>query len=230
MKKTIKILLLIVFLVGAFSVYYFDFFNFFNKKLNNSITINNNQENADAIKIIAVGDSLTAGYGLNLNESYPMQLEKKLQENYYNVEVINAGISGETTAGLLDRVEFIKSNNPGMILITIGGNDALRNLPLESTEENILAIIQSFKELVPANKIFLMEIKAPLNRGIAYANQFNSIYEKISKQEKINLVPFVTSEVFLDSSLMLEDRIHPNQKGYELIIDKYIYKAVKNEI
>lgn len=219
-----------MFLAGAFSVYYFDFFNLFNKKLNNSATVNNNQESSDAIKIIAVGDSLTAGYGLNLNESYPMQLERKLQENSFNVEVINAGISGETTAGLLDRVDFIKSNAPGMILITIGGNDALRNLPLESTEENILAIIQSFKELVPANKIFLMEIKAPLNRGIAYANQFNSIYEKISKQENINLVPFVTSEVFLDSTLMLEDRIHPNQKGYELIIEKYIYKAVKNKI
>ncbi len=230
MKKIIKIFLLIVFLAGAFSVYYFDFFNLFNKKLNNSSTINNNQESADAIKIIAVGDSLTAGYGLNLNESYPMQLEKKLQENSYNVEVINAGISGETTAGLLDRVDFIKSNDPEMILITIGGNDALRNLPIEDTEENILAIIKSFKELVPANKIFLMEIKAPFNRGIAYANQFNSIYEKISKQEKINLVPFVTSEVFLDSTLMLQDRIHPNKKGYELIIEKYIYKAVKNEI
>lgn len=230
MKKTIKILLLIVFLIGAFSVYYFDFFNLFGKELNNSAVVNENQESSDAIKIIAVGDSLTAGYGLNLNESYPMQLEKKLQENSYNVEIINAGISGETTAGLLDRVEFIKSNNPEMILITIGGNDALRNLPIEDTEGNILAIIQSFKDSVPANKIFLMEIKAPLNRGVAYANRFNSIYEKISKQEKINLVSFVTSEVFLDSTLMLEDRIHPNQKGYEFIIDKYIYEKVVDEL
>lgn len=230
MKKTIKILLLIIFFAFAFSVYYFDFFNLFKTEVNNSTISNDQQEEINIIKIIAVGDSLTAGYGVNLNESYPIQLEKKLQENSFNVEVINAGISGETTAGLLDRVEFIKSNTPDMILITIGGNDALRNLPIESTEENILAIIKSFKEIVPANKIFLMEIKAPLNRGIAYANQFNLIYEKVAKQEKINLVPFVTSEVFLDSSLMLEDRIHPNQKGYQLIIDKYIYKIVSREL
>lgn len=118
------------------------------------------------VKVIAVGDSLTAGYGLNLDDSYPNQLEKKLLENNYNVQIINAGVSGETTAGLLERIDFIKNQKPEIILITIGGNDALRALPVTETEKNILTIVKSFKEVLPANKIFLMQIQAPANLGI----------------------------------------------------------------
>lgn len=228
MKKTIKILFFVLGLLILFFANYYFFFIKERKPAENVNITNNNIENAK--KIIAVGDSLTAGYGLPLSESYPAQLEKKLTENKYNVKVINAGISGETTAGLLERVEFIKSNNPYMILITIGGNDALRNLPIENTEANIFSIIKSFKEILPAERIFLMKMKSPLNAGLLYASKFNEMYEKVAKQEGINLVPFLETEVFLNSNLMLEDRIHPNADGYKFLIDKYIYKAVARSL
>lgn len=226
MKKIIKIIFIALAICGLFWVGYTWYFKDTNTPQNMSLS-----EKTDAsIKIIAAGDSLTAGYGLPLSESYPMQLENKLRENGFDVEVINAGISGETTAGLLERVEFIKNQNPDMVLITIGGNDALRALPVANTEENIRGIVQSFKQILPAEKIFLMHTRSPLNAGIVYANTFNTIYEKITKEEKINLVPFVETEVFLNNSLMLDDRIHPNKAGYAFLIDEYIYKAVAKKL
>lgn len=229
MKKTISLIFLVL-LIGGASYYFGLFDNFKNENQPTDTSPQNNENKGEAFKIIAVGDSLTAGYGLSLTDSYPMQLEARLKAEGYEVEMINAGISGETTAGLLERVEFIKSNNPDMVLITIGGNDALRNLPVDKTEENITKIIQNLKEILPADKIFLMSAQAPLNLGLAYVNKFNSIYENVEEKEGINLVPFVVSEVFLDSSLMQDDRIHPNEAGYSRLIDKYIYKAVVKEL
>jgi acyl-CoA thioesterase-1 len=182
--------------------------------------------NEEKVKIVAMGDSLTAGYDLNLDESYPKQLEKKLLENNFNVQIINVGISGETTAGLFERIEFIKKQNPEIILITIGGNDALRALPVTETEKNILKIVQSLKEVVDKEKIFLMQIQAPANLGIAYTRQFNSLYQNIVSREKINLVPFVVPEVFTNSNLMQNDGIHPNAEGYKYLIDNFIFKEV----
>ena len=178
------------------------------------------------VKIIAIGDSLTAGYGLTLDESYPKQLKKKLLENNYNVEIINAGVSGETTAGLLERVDFIKKQNPEIILITIGGNDALRALPVSESEKNILKIIQEFKKTISPEKIFLLQIQAPENLGSNYVSKFNSMYGKIAKDEKIKLLPFVDPVIFTNEKLMQNDGIHPNADGYQVLIDKYIYSQV----
>ncbi len=229
MKKTISLIFIPLFILG-FGAYYFGVFDNSKTNSDNNLNTQTKKETGELFKIIAVGDSLTAGYGLSLTDSYPMQLEAKLKAGGYEVEMVNAGISGETTAGLLERVEFIKSNNPDMVLITIGGNDALRNLPVDKTEDNITKIIQSLKEILPADKIFLMSAQAPLNLGLAYVNKFNSIYENVEEKEGIHLVPFVVSEVFLDSSLMQDDRIHPNEAGYARLIDKYIYKAVTEEL
>lgn len=229
MKKIISIVIIFFALAGG--LYYFGVFdNTQTSRRSTSETKNESSNEGDLFKIIAVGDSLTAGYGLPLDDSYPMQLEARLLADGHEVEVVNAGISGETTAGLLDRVEFIKSNNPDMVLITIGGNDALRNLPIANTEENITKIIQSLKEVLPAEKIFLMSAQAPLNLGLAYVNKFNSMYENIEEKEGIHVVPFVVSEVFLDGALMQDDRIHPNKTGYAKLIDKFIYKEVVRQI
>ncbi len=227
MKKTISILFLVLILI-VLSGYGLSFYRS-HKKQSSVDTIAQKGEEA-TIKIIAVGDSLTAGYGLPLAESYPVQLEKKIKEAGYSVDIINAGISGETTAGLLERSDFILSNNPDMILITIGGNDALRSLPINQTKQNLKNIIKKFKNNVPADKIFLMQVRSPLNSGISYALSFNSMYKEIAETEGIKLIPFVETEVFLNNSLMLEDGIHPNKKGYELLIDKYILPSILKEL
>lgn len=188
------------------------------------------QTQKNTIKIIAVGDSLTAGYGLRLDESYPKQLESKLAENNYAVEVINAGISGETTRGLLERVDFIKKQKPEIILITIGGNDALRGLPITETEKNISRIIELFKEDLDSKNIFLMQIKAPANLGSQYTKEFDDIYTRAASQVGVTLIPFVVPEVFTDSSLMQNDGIHPNAAGYRVLVNTYIYSAVEARV
>lgn len=239
MKKTINILLLVsLAFMFFFSFFYFNFLNFRNYIPKPNIEKNNteniseieNQKEKNYFKIIAVGDSLTAGYNLALEESYPKILEKKLLAKGKKVEIINAGISGETTAGLLERVEFIKSQEPKMILITTGGNDAFRNLPIENTYQNIEKIIISLKEKVSSKNIFLMQIQAPINLGLVYAKDFNNMYQEIAKRQKVNLIPFVTKEVFLNRDLMLEDGIHPNKDGYEFIVDSYILNTILKEI
>ncbi|MDQ3076200.1 MAG: arylesterase [bacterium] len=227
MKTTVNIAILVV-LLGALG---YGVYALFFRKSSDKVP---ERERSDAVvsstQIVAVGDSLTAGYGLPLAESYPAQLEQKLRADGYSVTVVNAGISGETTAGLLERVDFIKETKPDIILITIGGNDALRSLPIEQTKNNITKIVQSFKEILSAEKIFLMQIRSPLNAGLAYAQKFNTMYEEISKSEKIVLVPFVESKVFLNSSFMSGDGIHPNKEGYAFLVDKYIYPAVEKAL
>lgn len=227
MKKIISILGIIVLLGIIFFGYQTFFADSSNIVTNNSSDKNNQEQNITSMtKIVAVGDSLTAGYGLNINESYPSQLEKKLSDNGKDVEIINMGVSGETTAGLLERVEFVKKQNPEIIIITIGGNDALRGLPVAETEKNITKIISSFKEVVDSDKIFLANIQAPGNLGFGYTSQFNNLFKNIASREKINLLPFVVPEVFTVDSLMQGDGVHPNREGYSIIVDKYIYPEI----
>lgn len=226
MKKIISLVL-----VGAlFILISFYFFYSSNNENINIIEENKTEKKqASGVKIIAIGDSLTAGYGLQLDESYPKLLEKKLQENNYNVEVINAGVSGETTAGLLERIDFIKSQKPEIVLITIGGNDAFRATDVNVTKSNIYKIVQGLKTGdggVSPDKIFLMQIQAPQNLGINYVRTFNNMYAEIARAEKVNLVPFVVPEVFTNSTYMQNDGIHPNEAGYQYLIDNYVYKEV----
>lgn len=230
-----KIISLAVVFVSFLSLYIF--FNYFNNILTNNqivekVTVENQEQEmaSEKIKILAIGDSLTAGYGLNITDSYPSQLEKKLLEKGESVEVINMGVSGETTAGLLERIEFIKKQKPELVLITIGGNDALRALPISETENNIFQIIKSLKEQVTSDKIFLANIQAPGNLGSNYTSKFNSIFAKVADSEKINLMQFVVPEVFTDETLMQGDGIHPNSEGYKLIIEKYILPQILQHI
>ncbi len=222
MKKIISFILI---LAATLAIYTFFAFTKENKSVKVADTAEGVQQKKE-FRILAVGDSLTAGYGLNISESYPAQLERKLLDNGYDVEVINTGISGETTAGLLERVDFLKKQNPKAILITIGGNDALRALPNKETEKNMRNIISSFKEILPSKNIFLMNVQAPANLGSLYTKEFNQIYKKMSLETGINLIPFVTTEIFTNPSLMQNDGIHPNSVGYKQIVDQYIYNKV----
>lgn len=235
MKKTIKLWLTVGFVLLVVSGIFFitrdnktpDIVSIEENKAKEMGNIDNTKA---AFTIVAVGDSLTAGYNLSLADSYPKILERKLRGAGENVEVINAGISGETTAGLLERARFISGQKPGIVLVTIGGNDAFRNLPLKNTKENIQQTIKIFKQSVKAENIYLMQVEAPANLGQGYRDEFNAMYKQITDLEKINLLPFVVPEVFLDQSKMLPDGIHPNKKGYEFIVDSYIFPAILEKV
>ena len=177
---------------------------------------------AGEFTIVAFGDSLTAGYGLPINESYPAQLETALKEKNLSVKVVNAGVSGETTKGNNERSEFIRSQNPDVVLLGIGGNDALRQLPVEDSKANILKTIRTLKSGDNPPVVILLQMQAPLNAGLAYKRDFDAMYKSISDSEKIILVPFLTAEVFLDSANKLPDGIHLNQRGYGIVVDKYL--------
>ena len=220
MKKIISIVIVVV-LIG-FSTW------FFWLKKDTALVITPNEEiNTESSKlIIAFGDSLTAGYRLPLFESYPAQLEQKLKDGGYSVTVINAGISGETTRGNLERAQFIRDQNPNIVLLGIGGNDALRFLPIEETRKNLESIIETLLSGENPPKVLLLIMQAPLNGGLEYKRVFDSLYEEVADTYKLETIPFIVAEVFLNAQYMLDDRIHPNKEGYGLLVEKYILKEV----
>ncbi len=174
------------------------------------------------LTIIAFGDSLTAGYGLPQSEAYPAQLEAALVNRGYSVQVINSGVSGETTRGNLERAPFIRKQNPDIVLLGIGGNDALRLLPLEETKKNIAETIQILQSGDTPPVVALLKMQAPLNAGLGYKRDFDALYEDLSGEYGLILIPFLTAELFLDSSNKLSDGIHYNATGYGKVVEQYL--------
>jgi acyl-CoA thioesterase-1 len=176
------------------------------------------------IKIVAFGDSLTAGYGVDLAESYPSVLEKELRNKSIPVEIINMGVSGETTSGGRDRVQFIIEQKPKYVLLGLGANDMLRGTAPTLTEENLKYIIEALqKENI---NVVLLGMQASLNSGAEYRKMFNAIYPTLSKTYNVPLVPFFLEGVALRPSLNISDGIHPNKEGYEKIVRENILPVV----
>ena len=182
------------------------------------------------IKIIAFGDSLTAGYNLPLIESYPAQLESRLTEKGVSAQVINSGVSGETTRGNLERAQFIRSQNPDIVLLGIGGNDALRSLSVTETKNNIQKTIQILQGGEKPPAVFLLQMRSPLNSGFSYKQSFDEIYPSVAKTYNLKLIPFITQEIFFDSTNLLSDGIHLNKKGYGEVVEQYILPAVVRKL
>lgn len=180
--------------------------------------------------IIAFGDSLTAGYGLPVSESYPAQLEKALIAKDLNVIVINSGVSGETTKGNLERAAFIRSQKPDIVLLGIGGNDALRALPIEETKKNILETVTTLKGGENPPVVMLLQMQSTLNAGLSYKRAFDAMYEDIAASQNIILLPFLTAEVFLKQENKLSDGIHLNKAGYAKVVELYLAEPVAEVI
>jgi len=180
------------------------------------------------IKIVAFGDSLTAGYGLSASAAYPAQLEDVLVAAGFDVSVINSGVSGETSRGNLERANFIAKQNPDVVILGIGGNDALRQLSVSETQKNIEQTIDILRnDSVISPVIILLQMQAPLSAGLGYKREFDAIYENISDTKRVILVPFLTSELFFKPENKLADGIHYNQAGYRQAVDLYIFPMVK---
>lgn len=168
--------------------------------------------------ILSLGDSLTAWYGLPLQDSYPGQLQELLQKNGYTYEVINAWVSGDTSANLLDRIDLYlngTSSIPDIAILVIGANDGMRGQDLELLEENIIKIIRKLKE--KNIKIVLGGMKIPPNLWIFYANDFFKIYKRVAQNEDIYLIDFFLEWVAGNRMLNLDDGIHPTKEGYSII-------------
>ena len=178
--------------------------------------------------IVAVGDSLTAGYGLDEGEAYPAQLQQKLLEDGRKYEVINAGVSGETTSGTLSRLNWILTQQPDIVILETGANDGLRGLELSVPRENISKILQKLEGQGVVTVLTGMNMV--WNLGPQYTSEFNAIYPALAKDYDVVFMPFFLQGVAAVAELNEEDGIHPNAKGYAVVVENlypYVIEAIQ---
>lgn len=171
-------------------------------------------------RLLVLGDSLAAGYGLAPEEAFPAQLEKALQQAGYQVSVINAGVSGDTTAGGLSRLSWTMSSDPQLVIVELGGNDALRGLPPEETRANLDAILEYLTS--SGVKVILAGMRSPLNLGKDYTTAFDRIYPQLASKYQVAFYPFFLEGVALDAKLNQPDGIHPNAAGVKEIVTRFL--------
>ncbi|GJL67825.1 MAG: hypothetical protein NPIRA06_04600 [Nitrospirales bacterium] len=173
------------------------------------------RKNESLPKIVAFGDSLTAGFGVSSDESYPAQLEKQLHEGGFHYEVVNAGVSGETSAGGVRRVEWILKSRPTVVILELGVNDGLRGLSLEQTYINLHNIIDRLQD--EGVMVILAGMRIPPNYGEAYTGEFFGMYERLAQKLTLPLIPFLLEGVAAQPGLNQEDGIHPTAEGYTIV-------------
>ena len=171
----------------------------------------------NAPRIVFLGDSLTAGLGLAADRSFPSLIGKKLKERGLDYDVINAGVSGDTSAGGVRRLDWSLECDVRMLIVALGGNDALRGLPPREMKKNLAAILDRARERkVP---VILAGMEAPPNNGPDYTREFRDVYSELAAEYKVRLIPFLLQGVAGDASLNQPDGIHPNVRGAELVAD-----------
>ncbi len=171
---------------------------------------------ADAVKVLALGDSLTAGYGLPPEQGFTVQLQGALRERGLSAEVINAGVSGDTTAGGLARLDWSLADNPAVVVVALGANDGLRGIDPAVTRANLDAILTKLKARdLP---VLLAGMYAPRNFGRDYAERFDRIYPELAEKHGVKLYPFFLEGVAAQPALNQADGIHPNREGVGVMV------------
>lgn len=183
------------------------------------------QASSDPKVILFFGDSLTAGYGLTPEEAFPALIEKKCIENGTPCKAINAGLSGETSAGGLSRIDWILRQPVDVFVLELGANDGLRGLPLEQTKKNLQAIIDKVKAKYPGVKVVIAGMMVPPNMGPDYTASFRKIFPELAKKNNATLIPFLLEDVAGLEKLNLEDGIHPNREGHRIVANN-VYRVL----
>ncbi len=187
------------------------------------------QPQSEAKRILIIGDSLTAGYGVAKTAAYPAQLENLIRTKHpeKNISVVNAGSSGSTSASAASRLQWHMKKKPSLLILALGANDGLRGTPLESTEKNLGKAIDLAKE----NKvtIYLAGMKLPMNYGKDYRRKFEELFAKLVKEKQIKKIPFLLKGVGADPKLNLSDGIHPNEKGHK-VVAQTVYEAIRGDL
>ena len=168
-------------------------------------------------RIVALGDSLTAGYGLLENQSYPALLQEHIDAEGYEFEVVNAGVSGDTSAGGLRRLDWALEGNVRVLIVALGANDGLRGLSVDEMKENLTVIIRRARERNVV--VVLAGMEAPPNYGPEYATAFRQAYREVAQRERVLFVPFLLDKVAGQSALNQRDGIHPNEQGARVVAD-----------
>lgn len=166
-------------------------------------------------RLVFLGDSLTEGYGVAKDKAYPALIEQKIKDAGLNWQVINAGVSGSTSASAKSRLDWQLKSRPEVIVIALGANDGLRGFKPEDTRKNLDEAITKAKS--SGVRVVLAGMEMPPNYGDEYREQFRRVYPELAKKHKIDLIPFLLDKVGGEKSLNLEDGIHPNEKGYVIV-------------
>lgn len=167
--------------------------------------------------ILFFGDSLTAGYGLSPDEAFPTVTGQQLTKNGKNVKIVNAGLSGETSAGGLSRIDWVLRQPIDVFVLELGANDGLRGLPVDQTKKNLQAIIDKVKAKNPAVKVVVVGMMVPPNMGSTYSSQFTAVFPELAKKNKASLMPFLLEGVAGNEKLNQADGIHPNIEGHKIV-------------
>ncbi|MEN9359735.1 MAG: hypothetical protein RL095_1270 [Verrucomicrobiota bacterium] len=182
-------------------------------------------------RLVCLGDSLTAGFGLPEGESWPALLQKRLDARGYAFRVVNAGTSGATSAGGLRKVEWLCREPVHTLVLALGANDGLRGLDSAATRDNLVAIIRDFRKYSPQVRILLAGMEVPPSMGSDYAASFRRIYPDLAKSEGVELCPFLLKDVGGHAEFNLPDGIHPNARGQQRLLENlwpHLEGLVKN--
>ena len=170
--------------------------------------------------IIFFGNSLTAGYGIDISEAFPALIQKRMDSLGFDYTVVNSGVSGETTATGVNRVDWVISQTPpDIFVLELGGNDGLRGIAVTETRKNLESIIDKVREKNPAVEIILAGMMVPPNMGPKYSKEFLEIYPAVAKAKKVRLIPFLLYKVGGEKELNLEDGIHPTEEGHKIVAE-----------
>ena len=179
-------------------------------------------------RILVLGDSLSAGYGVAARDAFPVRLEARLRSRGFNVQVINASVSGDTSAGGRARLNWALADKPDLVVVELGANDALRGLPPQVTYANLDAIVSRLKARNIG--VLLAGMLAPPNMGRAYETAFKAVYAKLAAKHDVAFYPFFLDGVAARAALNQADGIHPNARGVAVIVDRitpYVVRLLK---
>ena len=179
--------------------------------------------------VLFIGTSLTAGYGLQPDQAYPTLVQEKADSAGTPINAINAGVSGETSAGALNRISWVLRAPADIVVIETGASDALRALPVSEARKNISAILDSVKSAKPHAKLFLIQMEAPPNLGATYTTAFHRMYGELAREKGATLIPFLLSGVAGISGLNQADGVHPNVRG-ERIVASNVWSSLKGAL
>lgn len=168
-------------------------------------------------RVLIFGDSITAGLGVAQDQAFPALLQQKVDSLGWNFRIINGGLSGETSAGGLRRIDWMLRQDIDVFILELGGNDGLRGIDLSATKQNLQDIIDKVREKQPDARIILAGMQVPPNLGPDYTRRFRQMYPELAEENDITLIPFLLEGVGGVDKMMQGDGIHPNAKGHEKV-------------
>jgi len=185
--------------------------------IRHTTTIDSTKKTATVKTILFLGNSLSAGYGLDPDQAFPARIQEKIDSLKWNFRVVNAGLSGETSSGGWRRVDWLLKNRVDIFVLELGGNDGLRGITLDLTKKNLQAIIDRVEAKYPAVKIVIAGMQVPPNLGQEYAWQFRALFAELAKKNNALLIPFLLEGVGGEPKLNLPDGIHPTAAGHRIV-------------